>query len=109
MPIPMLSSIIPKGSLNRLSPMRVPDMSSLMFSFLNVGIRDAGSVGEIIAPKMNPTMNGAPVRREKNIPAPTAYCMMPRGSHFYYMATIRTCDPPFCGNFHTLKHVFREN
>jgi len=75
--MPMLKSMMPRGSLKRLSPISVPDISSLMLSFLNVGISDAGSVGDIIAPNIKPIIIGAPVNNEKNIPAPTAVTTMP--------------------------------
>ena len=77
MAMPTLNNIIPKGSLKRLSPINVPDMSSLILSFLNVGINDAGSVGDIMAPKMKPIIKGAPVIMEKKIPAPTAVMTIP--------------------------------
>ena len=40
--MPILKRIILSGSLKRLSPISVPEISSLIFSFLNVGMRDAG-------------------------------------------------------------------
>ena len=74
---PIVKRIIPRGSLNRLSPTRVPDMFSLTLILLNIGIRLAGSVGEIIAPKINPIMSGAPVSAEKSRAAITAVMVIP--------------------------------
>ncbi len=74
------TSIILIGSLKRLSPISVPEMSSFMLILLNIGMRVAGSVGDIIAPNRKPMLIGAPKMRENRAPPTRAVTITPRVS-----------------------------